>query len=200
MLSLTSLRFISFLLYYRTLSVECCYQNVGIATSVALTMFQGEQLATAMAVPLYYGLLEAAILGFYCIVAWKAGWTKAPRNIGFLTMIGTSYEVLTTEHGDLISVEVSLAKNQKDLKEKRKMSKYGDTIHISHSIDEEQKDDVEKNIEENSEEENVSGPWWSCFATPSTRKEASGFVLPEVPDESEADGCDDANVFHLWKR
>lgn len=164
-------------------------------------MFQGEQLATAMAVPLYYGLLEAAILGLYCIVAWKAGWTKAPRNIGFLTMIGTSYEVLTTEHGDLISVEVSLAKNQKDLKEKRKMSKYGDTIHISHSIDEEKKDDVEKNIEENSEEENVSGgPWWSCFATPSTRKEASGFVLPEAPGETEADGCDDANVFHLWKR
>ena len=59
---------------------------------------------------------------------------------------------------------------------------------------------MEKNIEENSEEENISGPWWSCFATPSTRKEASGFVLPEVPDESEADGCDDANVFHLWKR
>merc|ERR1719491_2202435 len=45
-----------------TVSVECCYQNVGIATSVALTMFDGNDLAEAMGVPLYYGLVEAVVL------------------------------------------------------------------------------------------------------------------------------------------
>lgn len=33
-----------------TVAIECCYQNVGIATSVALTMFEGEDLSDAMGV------------------------------------------------------------------------------------------------------------------------------------------------------
>mmetsp|Transcript_8399 Transcript_8399/g.12267 ORF Transcript_8399/g.12267 Transcript_8399/m.12267 type:complete len:434 (+) Transcript_8399:436-1737(+) len=165
-----------------TLSVECCYQNVGIATSVALTMFQGEELATAMAVPLYYGLLEAVILGFYCIGAWKLGWTKAPKNINFFTMIGTSFEVLTTEHGDLIAIEVSLPKNQKDLKEKTKIGSDGDILHLKHSIDECDED------EEMDYDETKCG--WKCLTapilpSPTKPKEPSGLQLPEVPFESE---------------
>ena len=179
---------------FRTLSVECCYQNVGIATSVALTMFQGEELATAMAVPLYYGLLEAVILGLYCVGAWKLGWTKAPKNINFFTMIGTSYEVLTTEHGDLMAIEVSLPKNQKDLKEKIRMSSTGDTLHIKHSIDEpdEEMDYDEKNC------------GWGCLAiqTPTKPKEPSGFQLPEAPvDPEEAHGGvkRGLHMYNLWE-
>lgn len=33
-----------------TVAIECCYQNVGIATSLALTMFQGDELSDAMGV------------------------------------------------------------------------------------------------------------------------------------------------------
>ena len=33
-----------------TVAIECCYQNVGIATSLALTMFQGDDLSDAMGV------------------------------------------------------------------------------------------------------------------------------------------------------
>lgn len=91
-----------------TVSIECCYQNVGIATSVALTMFEGEDLAEAMGVPLFYGLVEAVVIGIYCIVAWKVGWTKAPRDANFCTMISTSYEVVQAEMQELDSVEVSL--------------------------------------------------------------------------------------------
>jgi len=76
-----------------TTSVECCYQNVGIATSVALTMFEGDELSLAMGVPFFYGAVEAAVLGVYCIGAWKAGWTKAPKDESFWTVISTSYEV-----------------------------------------------------------------------------------------------------------
>eukprot|EP00555_Chaetoceros_dichaeta_P002284 CAMPEP_0198252184 /NCGR_PEP_ID=MMETSP1447-20131203/2743_1 /TAXON_ID=420782 /ORGANISM="Chaetoceros dichaeta, Strain CCMP1751" /LENGTH=329 /DNA_ID=CAMNT_0043937353 /DNA_START=480 /DNA_END=1465 /DNA_ORIENTATION=- len=74
-------------------SVECCYQNVGIATSVAISMFDGDALAEAIGVPLYYGLVEAVVLSLYCIVAWKLGWTKAPKNEWFWIVLARSYEV-----------------------------------------------------------------------------------------------------------
>jgi len=77
-----------------TVSVECCYQNVGICTSVAMTMFlNSKDLSDAIAVPLYYGLVEAVVLSIYCTFAWKIGWTKAPKDVNFLKMIGKSYEV-----------------------------------------------------------------------------------------------------------
>ncbi len=178
--------------YFRTLSVECCYQNVGIATSVgkihapaffcvylyvspcitlnlsttiaALTMFRGDELAMAMSVPLYYGLIEAVILGFYCTIAWKASWTKAPSNVSFLTMLTTSYEVLLVEHSELKAVEVSLPKHQKDYSEK--LNRSGDTIYIKYSMDEEEAHDAMA---------------LGCIPLPTHPKEASGYQLPEVP-------------------
>lgn len=76
-----------------SVAVEGCYQNTGIATSVATSMFPKAQLATAVGVPLYYGMVEMVILACYCIVAWKSGWTKAPSDENFCKMIATSYEV-----------------------------------------------------------------------------------------------------------
>ncbi|KAL7536089.1 hypothetical protein ACHAWF_005354 [Thalassiosira exigua] len=156
-----------------TLSVECCYQNVGIATSVALTMFKGDELAKAMAVPVYYGLIEALILGLYCSVAWKVGWTKAPRNISFWTMVTTSYEVLLIEKGDLKAVEVTLPKHKQDVNEK--VSQAGDTIYIKYSADEEEEDGFQM----------VN---CMCITLPSHPKEASGYELPEVPEETPNQG------------
>lgn len=76
-------------------AVEACYQNTGIATSVAISMFSGddEDLATAIGVPLYYGIVEAVMLGVYCTVCWKRGWTKAAANENFFAMLWNSYEV-----------------------------------------------------------------------------------------------------------
>lgn len=56
-------------------AVESCYQNTGIATSVAVFMFNSnkDDLATAISVPLYYGICEAVLLAIYCLVAWKVG-------------------------------------------------------------------------------------------------------------------------------
>lgn len=81
-------------------SVESCYQNTGIATSVALTMFAKDpnQLATAIGVPLYYGLVVAVLLAIFCTVCWKAGWTKAPPNENVCKMLYNSYEVTETTH------------------------------------------------------------------------------------------------------
>jgi predicted Na+-dependent transporter len=77
--------------------IECAYQNVGIATSVAIAMFNGDQQAKAVGVPFYYGSVEAFLLIGYCIGCWKMGWTKAPPDVSFWKMISTSYEVRKTE-------------------------------------------------------------------------------------------------------
>ena len=96
-----------------TISVETCYQNVGIATSVALTMFDGNDSSKAMCVPVYYGILEAVLLGIYCLGAWKAGWTKAPPTDPICTVISTSYEVLQTRQ-ELREIEISLGDSNKE--------------------------------------------------------------------------------------
>lgn len=56
-------------------------------------MFTGPALAEALGVPLYYGLVEMVVLGTYCIVAWKMGWTKAPSDENLCTIISKSYEI-----------------------------------------------------------------------------------------------------------
>ena len=48
--------------------------------------------ANALAVPLLYGAVEALVIGVYCLWAWKTGWTKAPSNESFWTVISQSYQ------------------------------------------------------------------------------------------------------------
>lgn len=91
-----------------SVAVESCYQNTGIATSVAITMFEGEDLAVAVGVPLFYGICEAVLLGAFCLTAWKMGWTKAPPNENFCVVIAKSYEVQQAEIEDPDAIEVVL--------------------------------------------------------------------------------------------
>lgn len=76
-----------------TTAVECCYQNTGIATSAALSLFEGDDLKQAMRVPFVYGLTEAFSIAFYLMVFWKLGWSKAPRDEQFCKVITKSYEI-----------------------------------------------------------------------------------------------------------
>ena len=77
-----------------SVGVECCYQNVGIATSAAVAMFDDPiDRGQALCVPLFYGLMEGVVLGIYCIIGWKLGWTKAPRDEKLCVMLVTTYEV-----------------------------------------------------------------------------------------------------------
>jgi predicted Na+-dependent transporter len=83
------------------ISVECCYQNTAIATSVAVTMFKDPtERAEAISVPLFYGIVEAIIIGFYCVWAWKAGWTKAPSNEKICVVMTKTYEVNNDEEDE----------------------------------------------------------------------------------------------------
>lgn len=88
--------------------MECCYQNTGIATSVAAAIFEGDDLAVAIGVPLFYGMCEAFFLAIYCVVCWKLGWTKAPASDNFCTVISTSYEVKEMMEQESESIEVVL--------------------------------------------------------------------------------------------
>jgi len=96
-----------------TLSVECCYQNVGIATSAAVSLFHDPQeIAEALAIPLAYGITEAVVLGVYCLIAWKLDWTKAPKDEALCTVLCISYEnvdddvyLVDSENGAQISTK-----------------------------------------------------------------------------------------------
>lgn len=90
-----------------TVAIEGCYQNVGIATSLALTMFDGIEVSEAIGVPFFYGCVEAGVVGIFCLVAWKIGWTKAPANAPLWNVIMTSYELLEVEELQALdSIEV----------------------------------------------------------------------------------------------
>jgi len=95
-------------------AVESCYQNTGIATSVAITMFSGSDLATAIGVPLYYGIMEAVLLAIFCLFCWKIGWTKAPANENICVVIATSYEVEKARLESPNAIEVVHNTNSKD--------------------------------------------------------------------------------------
>lgn len=101
-----------------TLSVECSYQNTGIATTAVLAMFNDpEKIAQAMAVPLFYGLIEMGVLGLYCLVAWKLGWTKAPKEEKFCLVVTKTYEVEDSDEDDITALQDSVDQvhqNRKD--------------------------------------------------------------------------------------
>jgi len=83
------------------ISIECCYQNTAIGTSVAVTMFSDPtEQAQAVSVPLVYGIVEAILIGFYCIWAWKAGWTKAPADEKLCVVMIKTYEVHDSDSED----------------------------------------------------------------------------------------------------
>jgi predicted Na+-dependent transporter len=108
-----------------TVSIEACYQNVGIATSLALTMFEGNALNAAMGVPFFYGVVEAVFVGIYCVAAWKCGWSKAPANAPLWKVLWESYEVLEYEQRDVEEIEIGVYEsNESDEPDKR----HGNTL------------------------------------------------------------------------
>lgn len=65
--------------------------------SIAAAIFDGDELAQAIGVPVYYGFVEAIVVSMYCVWAWKNGWTKAPTDITLWKALTTSYEVLALD-------------------------------------------------------------------------------------------------------
>lgn len=58
-------------------TVETCYQNTGLALTIALSSFDEEDRAAAAQVPLFYGCVQVVILPLFLFACWKAGFTYA---------------------------------------------------------------------------------------------------------------------------
>lgn len=77
-----------------TLSIECCYQNAGIATSAAVNLFPNPAIkAQALAVPLFYGMVQATVVTLYCIICHYANWSKAPKTDKLCAAMTKTYEI-----------------------------------------------------------------------------------------------------------
>jgi len=83
-----------------TVSIECAYQNTGIAMTACLALFKGEEQQEAIGVPFWYTGMETLFVGCYCLIAWKLGWSKAPANENIIKVILRSYEVAEAEEDD----------------------------------------------------------------------------------------------------
>lgn len=119
-----------------TIAVECAYQNVAIAASVAVTMFGHDEVSRSQAliVPLYYGLVEAVVIGVYCLWAWKWGWTKAPAKEPFCVVITNTYEV-DNENDEKNKMDDGENKKKKnDMKKKKKKKRKKKNFFIMASI------------------------------------------------------------------
>merc|ERR1712150_338880 len=84
-----------------TIAVECCFQNVTIAMSMVTSMFKDPaDVVSAMAVPLFYGLFEHVAVILFCLVVWKLGWSKAPKDDNFCVVLSKTYEIESNDDGD----------------------------------------------------------------------------------------------------
>jgi len=63
-----------------TVTVETCYQNTGVALTLALVSLPPEDQSAAAGVPLFYGLVEALLLPIFLLISWRLGMTYAPKN------------------------------------------------------------------------------------------------------------------------
>jgi hypothetical protein len=80
-------------------------------------MFSGneDELATAIGVPLLYGIIEAVLLAVFCLVCWKIGWTKAPAKENLCVVLYNSYEVEEKEQDEVEdAIEVVLGFESKE--------------------------------------------------------------------------------------
>jgi len=107
-----------------TVAIEACYQNTGIATSLALTMFDGNELNEAMGVPFFYGVVEAVLVGIFCVISWKASWTKAPADAPLWQVLVTSYEVVQLEQKDVNEIEVDISNSDAESTEGNILTTY----------------------------------------------------------------------------
>jgi len=78
-----------------TVSVECVYQNTGIAMTSCLAIFPKEDIPDALAVPFWYTGMQTVFVGVYCLLAWQMGWTKAPASENIFKVLLNSYEITT---------------------------------------------------------------------------------------------------------
>ena len=98
-----------------SLSIECCYQNAGIATSAAVNLFPNPAIkAQALAVPLFYGMVQATVVTLYCIICHYANWSKAPKTDALCRAMTTTYAINGPTRDDTKVVDMDALAAKKD--------------------------------------------------------------------------------------
>ncbi|CAJ1355618.1 unnamed protein product [Effrenium voratum] len=65
------------------IAIETCYQNTGLALTIALSSFEPRDASRASGVPLFYSLVQVIVMPVFLLFAWKTGMTYAPANDSF---------------------------------------------------------------------------------------------------------------------
>ena len=83
--------------------IETAYQNVGLATSIAVGTFDDDATASvALGVPLFYGVLEAALIALWCLGAHYLGLSYAPPGVSLWKAIIGNFQPVTPDRaGDV---------------------------------------------------------------------------------------------------
>lgn len=72
--------------------IETAYQNVGLATSIAVGTFDEEHASIALGVPVFYGLLEAVLIAVWCTSAHYLHWSYAPPGTPLLKAVVGNFQ------------------------------------------------------------------------------------------------------------
>jgi len=73
-------------------AIECCYQNTGLALTIALSAMRPEDVGEASGVPIAYGLVELTVIPLFALAAWRLGWTYAPRHENICVVLAGNYQ------------------------------------------------------------------------------------------------------------
>ena len=73
-------------------AIECCYQNTGLALTIALSAMDAADVGRASGVPLLYGLVEIAVIPVFALAAWRLGWTYAPKSENCVVALVGNYQ------------------------------------------------------------------------------------------------------------
>ena len=55
-------------------------------------------------VPLVYGIAEIAVIGTFALVAWRMGWTYAPKEVGLCKALATNYQPSAPEDAKAVTL------------------------------------------------------------------------------------------------
>jgi len=73
-------------------AIECCYQNTGLALTIALSAVPRDDRGAASGVPIVYGMAEMALIPLFALSAWKLGWTYAPPEENVCIVLAGNYQ------------------------------------------------------------------------------------------------------------
>jgi len=100
-----------------TISIECGYQNTAIALTMAITMFE----KSSVMVPIVYGTCQGIVIGLYCVIGWKMGWTRCSKNENVVKMLTGNYQ-RENEISNCNNIDLKLPREYYKSKKKNNLS------------------------------------------------------------------------------